>query len=111
MSAYLDEEGMTCDKVSGRPCYCCGKALPTGRLVMRKSCSDSSRRWVRFSGIVGFGFSEGLNFEETEGLRRGWKDDRRCCDCHKCGQVWTSVDKCGVSREIYKAVETGQAYQ
>lgn len=42
VSAHLDEEGITCGKVSGKPCYCCGKALPTGRLVMRKSCSDSS---------------------------------------------------------------------
>ena len=68
---------------------------------------------MRFSGIVGFGFSEGLNFEETEGLRRGWKVDRRCCDCHKCGQVWRRPrnlqgggDRAGVSiREVEEEVE------
>jgi superfamily II DNA helicase RecQ len=43
MSAYLDEEGKTCEEVSGRPCDCCGGGVSDWRAGQVRAAKELQR--------------------------------------------------------------------
>lgn len=115
MSAYLDEEGVACDEIGGRPYDCCGDDIAdwtAGQVKASQELQQFERKMDEVQRHCGFCWvmhgsthaehptshctrTPGLNVEESEKLRNGWRVDRRCRDCHKCG----------VSQGLFKGVD------